>query len=30
MQAHDIMTTRVFTVGEDTEIAAIAKRLLEN
>lgn len=30
MQARDIMTTRVITVGEDTEIAEIAKRLLEN
>lgn len=30
MHARDIMTTRVITVGEDTEIAEIAKRLLEN
>lgn len=30
MQARDVMTTRVITVGEDTEITEIAKRLLEN
>jgi CBS domain-containing protein len=30
MQARDIMTTRVITVGPDTEVAEIAKCLLEN
>ena len=30
MQVRDVMTTRVITVGPDTEVAEIARCLLEN